>query len=162
VSLDDFLLNLSRKNRHSSLLSAALRKIMCLKFTRLYSFGDIRASNHQEMKFPSIKLQVSNERFLPFLSNFFCWCRVFWVFLCKSEAIFRILFHSEILKFLPRNAFQNGGGVQKSEPPFKKYAQQKLRFFYVCAREILATAIIYWQLKLHTVSTVCWSKHWEG
>jgi len=52
VSLDDFLLNLSRKNRHSSLLSAALRKIMCLKFTRLYSFCDIRASSRQEMKFP--------------------------------------------------------------------------------------------------------------
>ena len=110
VSLDDFLLNLSRKNSHSSLLSAALRKIMCLKFTRLYSFCDTRASSRQEMKFPSIKLQAANERFLPFSSIFFCRFCTFWVFLNKSEVIFRILFHSEILKFLPQKAFQNGGG----------------------------------------------------
>ena len=31
-----------------------------------------------------------NERFLPFLSNFFCRCRVFWVFLTESEVIFTI------------------------------------------------------------------------
>ena len=44
-------------------------------------------------------------------------------FLNKSEAIFRNLFHSEILKFLPQKAFQNGGGTQKSErsrPPSPK------------------------------------------
>ena len=28
----------------------------------------------------------------------------------QSEAIFRNLFHSEILSFLPQNAFQNGEG----------------------------------------------------
>jgi len=28
----------------------------------------------------------------------------------KSEVIFRKSFHSEILKFLPQNAVQNGGG----------------------------------------------------
>ena len=37
-------------------------------------------------------------------------CCVFCVFLCKSEVIFRKSFHSEILKFLPQNAVQNGGG----------------------------------------------------
>ena len=37
----------------------------------------------------------------------------FWVFLNQSEAIFRIWFHSEILKFLPQNAVQNGGGKIK-------------------------------------------------
>ena len=29
---------------------------------------------------------------------------------CQSEAIFTKSFHSEILKFLPQKAFQNGGG----------------------------------------------------
>jgi len=40
------------------------------KIMQLCSFGDIRASSRQEMKFPSIKLQVANERFLPFFVNF--------------------------------------------------------------------------------------------
>ena len=35
---------------------------------------------------------------------------VFGFFLNKSEVIFRISFHSEILKFLPQKAIQNGGG----------------------------------------------------
>ena len=51
-------------------------------------------------------------RFSFLLSYVFC------VFVCKFEAIFTILFHSETLKFLPQNAFQNGRGAQKSEPPF--------------------------------------------
>ena len=51
MSLDDHLLNLSGKNRHSSLLSAALWKIMCSKIKRPYCFCDTRASNRQEMEF---------------------------------------------------------------------------------------------------------------
>ena len=47
------------------------------KIMLLYSFVDIRATSRQEMKLPPIKLQAANERFLPFLSNFFCQCRVF-------------------------------------------------------------------------------------
>ena len=35
--------------------------------------------------------------------------KCFWVFLNKSEAFFRIWFHSEILKFLPQNAVQARG-----------------------------------------------------
>ena len=47
------------------------------KIMLLYSFGDIRATSSQEMKLPSMNLQVANERFLPFLSIFFCQCCVF-------------------------------------------------------------------------------------
>ena len=49
----------------------------------------------------------------------------FWVFLNKREAIFRIWFHSKILKFLPQNAVQNGGWRKNSSCHF--FCQKKWR-----------------------------------
>ena len=50
----------------------------------------------------------------------------FWVFPAASEAIFRNSFHSEILKFQPQNAVQNGGWRKKARRHFfaKKMANE--------------------------------------
>ena len=82
----------------------------CWKISRLSISHCLCKSQGNPIIYSSIqKLSTVNERFLPFWQFSFVVNYVCWVFLNKSEAFFRIWFHSEILSFSPQNAFQNGG-----------------------------------------------------
>ena len=80
-------------------------------------------------------------------------CCVFWVFLYKSETIFRNLFHSEILKFLPQKAVQNGGERQKFPPPFfcKKWRTKTQVFSSLCRQAQLHSKNKVFSSHLHQI-----------